>query len=169
MSGLWLTIGVVLLATIMVVITIRILARNKSQFLAEIMNNLMPVGWIPQGIFRYMWQYRFVRHKRGRRLCAQTGESERYTELTSWDNIEVAGRMGGRTYPRLVFRRPPVIAEDTLRKLRLLGCIGILIRENGQVVFMGVGGKEMPDGVFVSSVLSGKRCTTGPSTSFSHF
>jgi hypothetical protein len=121
-------------------------ALRKTALMARIFDQLMPIHWVPSGIWNCMWKHAFMRRHRGRRRCAQSNVSEKRHEMGKWHEIVLAIRSDGRTFERAIFKRAPVLTLAWLEKLRAQKVIGLLvdIKESGnKVSFMGEGYKPV--------------------------
>jgi len=123
---------------------------RETVFMARVFDAVMPLSWVPNGVWNCMWKHWFMRTHRGRRYCAQSDVPEKgnYTNMARWDDIKLSVRCDGRTFPRQVEKRPPHLTREWLHRLkRQYKVIGLLveIREDGDNVisFMGVGHKKI--------------------------
>lgn len=84
-----------------------------AELFAKLINWLLPADQRLPHLLRWMYQYRFVRMKRGRRVCAQCNKHrEPNYELYPCKFLEVGIVIEGRTLRKRVIKRPPHLCAD---------------------------------------------------------
>lgn len=103
------------------------------ELIAKLLNLLMPGSWKPP---RWMWQYDFVRRKRGKRRCAHCNLRGEPTDLLSpFTKLEGVQMTDGRTMPLAVAKRTPFLCYICLSTLNKQELHVLVLTEDGKAHF----------------------------------